>query len=394
MSPDQPTLHVCMVNPFVTQIVGGVQRQLYLQSRALVERGVGVSVLQRRDGDWTPAKAAQWGHVRMLEVPEGPRALGVRGRGLLFLAGGLRHLARHRRSISLVHAHQLSSPALLAVLARTLFGIPVVAKVTASGSWGEMAELGSLPLARLRRRFLRSIDRILVLTEGMREEVVASLGLSPDRVAILPNCVQAPDVFPERSFPRDGPFALLYTGRLSEEKSLETLIEAAGLLVERGLGPVEVHLVGPVFAPRDPMPRLRAAMAALDPRARVLLHGHQEDLAPFYRRADAFVLPSQSEGMSNALLEAMAAGTCCVVSDIPENRALIDDGEQGLLFVQGDARSLAGRLASLHEDQRGRAGERSSRLARAAHARVRATYSVDAVTRALVGIYEESRRAR
>jgi glycosyltransferase involved in cell wall biosynthesis len=376
-----------MINPLVTHEIGGVQRQLYLQSRALVQRGIRVSIIQRRDQHWTDAKAAHWSHVQFLEVPAGIKRLGVRGRGLVFVLGGLARIARRRHDISILHAHQISSPALVAVLGKRLCGIPAIAKVTLSGSGGEMAELGSLPWARFRRRVLQSLDRVLVLTDGMKQEVVAGLGLRGDQAVVIPNGVQTPASFPRTRSSREGAFNVLYAGRLSEQKSLDTLVKAAGLLVQQGVPAVEVQLVGPVFAPRDPMPKLRALIATLDPRVRVIFHGHQADVVPFYRRADVFVLPSQSEGMSNALLEAMAWGVCAVVSDIPENRVLIDHEHNGLLFAQGSVVTLASQLLSLYED-RVHGGERSSRLARAAYERVRDGYSIEAVGDRLIHVYQ------
>jgi glycosyltransferase involved in cell wall biosynthesis len=387
-------LHVCMVNPLVTHEIGGVQRQLHLQSRALVERGITVSVIQRRDREWTADKAARWAHVRFIDVPDGMRRLGLRGHGLLFVLCALFQIARRRRTISIIHAHQVSSPMLVGVLAKWLFGLPVVVKVTAGGQSGEMAELPSLPLARLRRRFFKSVDRILVLTETMRAEVVANVKVRDDQVLIFPNGVVVAPEFPTRVGTRGAPFVLLYAGRISEEKSLETLLEAANLLIRDGLPGVEVHLVGPVFAPRDPMHKLKAVIETLDHRVAVIFHGYQVDVAPFYQRADVFVLPSRSEGMSNALLEAMASGTCCVVSDIPENRALIEHGVTGLLFTQGSAESLARQLAGLYEDQRRREGTQSSQLARAAYERVRGTYAIGAIADRLISMYNDVLRAR
>src|SRR5206468_8826907 len=84
--------------------------------------------------------------------------------------------------------------------------------------------------------------------------------------------------------------------------------------------------------------------------------------------ADAFVLPSQTEGHPKALLEAMSAGVPCVASNVGGNRALIEQGSTGLLFDVGDRQALAdalGRLlgdpasaAALGERARARGGER------------------------------------
>jgi len=68
-------------------------------------------------------------------------------------------------------------------------------------------------------------------------------------------------------------------------------------------------------------------------------------------RASIFVLPSYGEGLSNALLQAMAAGLPCIVSDTEENREVIRHGVNGLLFPVGDSRALAEILIQVLKDK-------------------------------------------
>ena len=64
-------------------------------------------------------------------------------------------------------------------------------------------------------------------------------------------------------------------------------------------------------------------------------------LARHYRDADCFALPSLTEGHPKVLIEAMAAGLPCVASNCPGNRALVADGDTGLLFDPGEPEALA-----------------------------------------------------
>ena len=78
-------------------------------------------------------------------------------------------------------------------------------------------------------------------------------------------------------------------------------------------------------------------------------------------KSDVFVLPSLKEGMSNALLEAMALKKCCIVSDIPQNKALISD-KTGMVFKTGSAESLARKMKAAFSSHKLRAdlGKRAS----------------------------------
>ena len=377
---------ICMISPLVTHSTGGVQRQLLLQSRELGRRGYRVYLLQRRDrrlGE-DEALARKWSHVTFLETPnimEGwPGPLGTRARGAAFVFFGVLRIVMNRRNLAILHGHQLYSPAMVGALGKLLTGRPLVMKVTASGELGEMGELGRLPFSRLRRWAFRKIDRLITLTTAMSREMT-DFGFAHRVLRELPNSVAIPD---ETASPLSGsgPVGLLYCGRLSTEKSLDTLFEGAARVANAGRA-VRVDLVGAGDPVRDAEPDLRRLADTLDVDIR--FHGDQADVAPFYRRADIFVLPSVSEGMSNALLEAMSYGLPVLASDIPENRSVIEDGKDGMLFRQGDAGDLALKLESLLANVDGSA----QRLARAARDTAERRFSVGAIVDRLEAIYGE-----
>ena len=72
-------------------------------------------------------------------------------------------------------------------------------------------------------------------------------------------------------------------------------------------------------------------------------------------QTDIFVLPSHSEGLSNALMEAMSSSCACVASDVGGNRYLIENGLSGLLFQAGDREALKSHLRRLLQDDAKRA---------------------------------------
>ncbi len=377
---------ICMISPLVTHSTGGVQRQLFLQSGELARRGYRVYVLQRKDrrlGE-DEALAGKWSHVTFLGTPDIMKgwsgSFAIRARGAAFVLFGVLRILLNRRNLAILHGHQLYSPAIVGALGKLLTGRPLVMKVTASGELGEMGELGRLPFSGVRRWAFRKIDRLITLTAAMSREMV-DFGFSRRVLRELPNSVAIPDD-PALPLSGSGPVGLLYCGRLSTEKSLDTLFEAAARVAGAGRA-VRVDLVGAGDPVRDAEPELRRLADTLDVEIR--FHGDQADVAPYYLGADVFVLPSVSEGMSNALLEAMSYGLLVLASDIPENRSVIEHGEDGLLFRQGDAQDLARKIESLVANVDGSA----ERLARAARETARRRFSVRAIVDRLEAIYGE-----
>lgn len=393
---------VCMMAPIATQSTGGIQRQLLLQSRELARRGHRVFLVQRSDLtlESDPEQAERWRHVTVLGTGRlsgsraGPGRILQRVRGLAFVGAGLLRLWQLRRRVQVLHAHQLHSPTLLGALGRRLLLKPLVTKVTSSGEMGEGSEVRRLPFTSVRLEALRTVDRILVLTPHMGVEV-EGLGAPADRIRIVPNSVEIPDrpaVQPrpwDRNGP-DGPFRILFVGRLSTEKCLEDLLAAAEVLAAEGW-PVEVELVGGPDPDRNAEPGLREMCdrspgAGTDRAPTVRFRGHRSDVARFYRAADAFVLPSSTEGLSNALLEAMAHGVPCVASDIPQNRFAL--GDAGLLFSMGSAEDLARTIRRLIRD-RERGGDLIRRLSAAARKRAQKEFSLESVVDRLESVYDE-----
>jgi glycosyltransferase involved in cell wall biosynthesis len=381
---------VCIISPVITHATGGLQRQIKIQSRELSRLGFHPFVLQRHDPAH-PEKTAEWAHATFLSTPNPlPNAdspFWHRFKGVLFVLTGIYRVFQHRREFTFIHAHQLYSPTLVGVVAKKLFGKKLVVKVTASGVLGELRELKRLPFFGLRKLAFSYIDRVIVLSQEMWEEM-RELGFSDGKIRLITNGVEVPE---HARFDRPFSYAegdcmnLIYCGRLSREKSLETLIEAAAKLGERGF-PCKVHLVGGTYGGRDVTPELKALAARLSDKVSVEFYGAQKEVARYYLSGDAFVLPSVSEGMSNALLEALSYGMPCVASRILPNEALIEDNVNGLLFRQGDVEDLARQLELLARDQK-QDSNMSQRLGQTARDTIRQRFSSQCIGRQLKELY-------
>ena len=203
--------------------------------------------------------------------------------------------------------------------------------------------------ARVERWGLRHAAAVIVTTEALRERVRA---VAPKaRTELIPNGVDTARFVPRAApRPRGGPLRVLYVGRLSAEKNVATAIEATTSLGGGGRGAAAVTLTvvgaGPLDRELRDRARRRAATELVEFRGVV----DQRDLPAEYAAADAFVLPSFTEGHPKALIEAMACGLPCVVSNRGGNLSLIEDGVTGLLFDPNRADALATCLRRLREE--------------------------------------------
>jgi glycosyltransferase involved in cell wall biosynthesis len=264
-----------------------------------------------------------------------------------FLPALLADFVRAARLVDadLLHAHWLSAGW---VAART--GKPYVAQV-----WGTDVELARR-MPGLARRVLREARLVIAASSALADQA-RQLGALDVRV--IPSGVDLPlTVGAERDPPE-----VLYAGRLSPEKGVLELLEAAsGLnLVIAGDGPL-----------RDRVPQARGFVPPAE-------------LHRLYARAAIVACPSHREGFGVACLEAMAHGRPVVATSVGGLRDLVVDGDTGLVVPPRDPAALRAALEHLLGDQHLR-----HRLGVAGRERARVHFSWEAATDATVAAYADA----
>jgi len=224
------------------------------------------------------------------------------------------------------------------------------------------------------RRVLRSFDHVVTVSEALRQQLIRC-GLSPARVTAIHNAVGEIEPLPRaqaRAALGMSPEAFVVgcVGRLSPEKGHRIILDATARLVGRGITAKTV-----ICGDGPEMPALVAQRRRLGLEDAVLLPGWRTDVDQILSAFDVFVLPSFTEGMPNALLEAQAAGVPAVASAVGGVPELISDGETGILAPAGDSEALAAAVGKLYRDAdlahslaaagRARVAERFSRAAQA-----------------------------
>lgn len=181
-------------------------------------------------------------------------------------------------------------------------------------------------LAALHLSMLRRFDRVVAMTPEMAAQVQRYAGRAP---AVIGNFIDEAPLESRRCAVRPvGPPRLVFVGSLSSRKQPGLLVEAlAARLAQGRQATLDLVGDGPL------MPTMAALVERLRIGHAVRMHGFLADPVPVVAAADAFVLPSLSEGVSRAALEALHLGLPCVMRDADGNGALLRTGVNGELFT-------------------------------------------------------------
>ncbi len=232
-------------------------------------------------------------------------------------------------------------------------------------------------------------DRVIAVSAQMRADILEHFRVDPDRVVVIHNGVDA-QAF-ARTERRDAlarhrvrlPY-VLFVGRISEQKGIFTLLEAAAAL------PEGVELVLCASSPDTPelQARLAAAVAGRPLIRWINAMLPVEEVVQLYSHAAVFVCPSVYEPFGLINLEAMACGTPVVASRVGGIPEVVVDGETGLLVAPGDPAALAAALRRVLDDP-----TRGARMGEAGRRRVEAHFSWDRIASLTLEVYRQAMEA-
>ncbi|MGE5554624.1 MAG: glycosyltransferase family 4 protein [Betaproteobacteria bacterium] len=336
------------------KVVGGLARHVQDLSEALAQRGHEVHVLTSECGG-EPLDAQRNG-VRIHRTRSGYPATNDFYASVLHLNFALLErvlaLGAGLGEPAIIHAHDWLVAYAAAAL-KHAWRRPLVATIHAT-EWGRNRGLHS----DLSRR-ISDVEwwltyeawRVVTCSYHMRDEVHQVFQVPLDKLTVLPNGVKrslfrrtAGDQAVRERFARPGEKLVLYVGRLVREKGAAVLVEAVPKILHYSPGTrLVIAGTGPL------LDQLRARAAALGVAERVAFPGFIDDTTrnALLTTADVAVYPSTYEPFGIVALEAMAAGTPVVVSDVGGFAEIVVHGVNGLKAYPGDADSLANNILTL-----------------------------------------------
>lgn len=251
------------------------------------------------------------------------------------------------QAFDILHPHEGSSD-IVACATRPLHRVPVV--TTAHGFIGNSAKQRAM--IWLDKRIMRRFERVIAVSEKMQRDLVAA-GVPAAKVTLLHNAIVLEKYrrtgdsgalagIVGRPLPRP---ALVSIGRLSPEKGHADLVEALAKVAATG------RRISAVFAGDGPSrPDLTARIQAAGLQDWIHLPGYVQEPARLLQDADLMVLPSHTEGLPNAALEAFAMEVPVLATRVGGTPEVVSDGETGRLVPAHSPDSLAAGIISFLDD--------------------------------------------
>lgn len=285
-----------------------------------------------------------------------------------------------RRKVSVAHSHEFSM-AVYGAWASWLAGIPHI--ITMHGS---RYYAGRLQRRIAMRAAIGYSRQTVAVSTPLAEHLRRDLLVQPSRISVVSNGVRPRS--PSQTNLRDelrlapGDTLAVSVGNLYPVKGHMHLLEAVARLTAR-----HPHLHVALSGRGGLADALAAQAHECGIGERVHLLGLRSDVPEILAAADLFVLPSLSEGLPLALLEAMFAGCAIVASDVGEIATALDHGSAGILVPPGDATALANAIDAVLASR-----SNADALGRRAKRRALAEYDVSHMVRRYGLMYERALR--
>lgn len=375
-------LRILMISPQFRPILGGYEQAAERLSLALADRGHSVCVLaERRDPTWPRQECLgsvtlrRWWCLYRMHLHTLSSVIGLIGQ-----------LLRTGRQFDVWHVHQYGIQAAVAVLVGRVMKRPVVMKLTSSSDQGLAQMVSRSRMPGLMASILRQVDAVVATTRETVAEAIA-FGIPAARVHLLGNGVDIETFAPSDQAARMAMKAalglgsspvVLYVGRLSAVKNPAGLLRAWASVCGNLASGWKLVMVGD----GPERPAIEALVSELELSDQVVIAGRQNDVERWMQAADLYVLPSQCEGLSNALLEAMASGLPVVATRVSGVTELIEETGAGLVVDVGDTLDLGRSLARLAGDP-----EQRTNMGRQARRTIENRFSINAVATSHAALY-------
>lgn len=372
-------------------IIGGAEKQCLKLSKELVKHGEDVTVLTRKlrttkkndtfEGikikrlssldyftsflDSTPRIASQNFLINRIfsfvcwTVPKYYFILNL----FIYLIFNIRHY-------DIIHVHEAHWIAAIVILPAKLFNRKVIVKESSSYDYMTL---------KMQNRFFFSLtkkaDIFIAISKQIQIDLIKE-GIEQKKIRYIPNGVE----LSKEIWNNINSKKVLFVGNLNQQphKGIDILIKAWSIVIKK-FPDYELLIIG---GGNDS--KINKLINELNLKNTVKFLGKKENINYYYLNSLIFILPSRSEGLSNALLEAMAVGMPCIVTNISGNKDIIYDKINGLMVEPNDPLELSNAILSIINKP-----ELLKLYGMNAYKLIKEKYSIDSIANKYIDLYSK-----
>ncbi|VVB53036.1 Glycosyltransferase Gtf1 [uncultured archaeon] len=199
-------------------------------------------------------------------------------------------------------------------------------------------------LKPLIRRMWKHASAVVANSEGLKE---LALKTNPNqKIDVIPNGIDTAEFKPGKK--KNDTFRIITVSRLIERKGIHHLIDAAPKVLKENPD-TEFVIIGEGDLEQNLKEQVK--MLGIEKNIKFMGYMPHEKLPEIYANSSVFVLPSQNEGMSNTIMEAMAAGLPVITTETGGSKELIKDGINGKIIKQNNSQEIADAIISYAQDK-------------------------------------------
>lgn len=393
-------IRICFVCFTFWPMIGGAEKHAERQARQLQALGHDVTIVTLRHKRWWKRKESLDGLpvVRVGGIYRPGRGLSLGKLGFVPVSIGMfLTLWRMRHHYDIIHGFTLTPPVPIAVLVGKITRKPVILNIQSTGPSnkpGIQSHLVGGDINGIHERslggnaflnFLRKSNAFYQVLSNRSISYLTSHGFRAEQIVRIPNGIDTEKFRPAERGPDPAKSErnIICVARLVDAKGIDVLLHAWGQLMHE---PAEWHTY---LKPRlrlvgdgPSRSQLEGIVTELGIRDSVEFLGERTNIIDLLQQSWGFVLPSRWEGMSNALLEAMACGLPCVATRVSGSEDVISDGINGLLVEPEQPAEMAQALRRIIEDT-----DLAQRLGQTGRMTVLCEYQLSAVVEQCLQLY-------
>lgn len=376
-----PPRVIFLINQFYP-IIGGAERQAEILARKLTEKGVDITIVT---GWWDRSipkdEVIARVKVRRCFIPWIKINNTKRGGSFFSTISYFLYLLIHRNEYNLIQCFQVFNEVFIALIIGRIFGKTVVARNSSGGLTPDLDIIEDLWAGRFKKKYIINHLRHLIVTSQDSAKGFIRSGINNSIINYITNGVQVYEK-DEREY-NNKVSKVITVARLTRIRGIDWKGVDTLVLAMREIVSICPNIVLDVIGDGCEKEAYVRMVDKLELSDNIRFLGARKNVGTYLQRADIFVMASRTEGMSNALLEAMSYGLPCVTTAVGGNKEIIINGENGFLVEPEKPEKMAKAIIELIKDQ----GLRES-IGKNARQTIKEKYSIDMIADRYLEFYK------